>query len=182
MVDEPREEVTMPEMDMSEAESQRPPSAGWHPALLLDADTAYSKDDLDLPVPARRRNFVLSVSLAPDDPEAPGKKVGNLYVPIPTNLEADFHFKLYKPASKDERIQLMSSNPDMFASDGRTKYSQKMDWIKKAGAAFGGKESGKFDKNFFVKQVGSRFMVNLEHQTWQGEIQARCSFMGIKPA
>ncbi len=181
MADEEKEQVTMPEMDLGEAESQRPPSEGWHPAILIDVDVAYSKDDADLPAPARRRNFVLRPELAPDDPEMPGYKPGNLYIPCPTNVEAEFHLQ-YRATTKEERSRLLSENPEMFSSDGRTKYAQKMDWIKKAAAVFGGKESGKFDKNFFVKQIGQRFMVNIEHSEWQGEIQGRCKFMGIKPA
>ena len=176
-----KQEVTMPDMDLGEAESQRPPSEGWHPAILIDVDVAYSKDDLDLPVAARRRNFVLKPELAPDDPEMPGYKPGYLYIPIPTDVEAAFH-KKFKPATKDEKSNLMKENPELFSSDGRTKYAQKMDWIKKAATAFGGKETGKFDKNFFVKQIGQRYMQQIEHQEWQGEIQGRCKFMGIKPA
>lgn len=175
------ETVTMPEMNLDDAESQRPPSEGWHPAVLIEVSVAYSKEDADLPAPARRRNFVLQPVLAQDDPEIPGYKPGNLYVPIPTNLEEAFH-QTYKSKTKEEKSRLQQENPEMFSSDGRTKYSQKMDWVKKAAAAFGGKESGKFDKNFFVKQIGQRFMLNIEHNEWQGEIQGRCKFMGIKPA
>lgn len=176
-----QEQVTMPEMDLGEAESQRPPSEGWHPAIVFDVSLTYSKEDMDLPAPSRRRNFVIRPELASDDPEMPGYKPGNLYIPIPTEVETAFHQK-YKAATKQDKAEMLAGNPEMFSSDGRTKYSQKMDWIKKAASAFGGKESGKFDKNFFVKQIGQRFMVNIEHQEWQGEIQGRCKFMGIKPA
>ena len=179
---EPEEKVpvTMPELNMDDAEAQRPPSEGWHKAILADVDTAYSKDDNDLPETARRRNFILKFALAPDDPEAPNYKPGNFYVPAPTNVEVDYHIR-FKKATKDEQTTLRSDNPDLHAKDGRTKCAQKMDWIKKAASVFGGKETGKFDKNFFVKQIGKEVMLQLEHQEYQGDIQARTSFMGIKP-
>ena len=181
MAEQNDDQVTMPEMSLDDAESQRPPSEGWHLAVLIDVSLAYTKEDAELPAPARRRNFVLQSALAPDDPEMPGYRPGNLYIPIPTDLEAAFH-KTYKSKTKEEKSRLRQENPEMFSSDGRTKYSQKIDWIKKAAAAFGGKESGKFDKNFFVKQIGQQFMLNVEHREWQNEIQGRCKFMGIKPA
>lgn len=176
-----KQEVTMPEMDMGEAQAPVPPSEGWHPAKLMDVDTAYSKDDLDLPEPVRRRNFILKFALAEDDMEAPGFRPGNFYVPAPAPAEIDYA-KKFKAMTKDEQTQSRADNPEMHAKDGRTKYAQKMDWIKKAAAAFGGKETGKFDKNFFVKQIGGRVMIQLVHEEYQGEIQARTNFMGIKPA
>lgn len=178
-----QETVTMPDMILDDAERQRPPSVGRHKAILTDVDTAYSKDDADLPKATRRRNFVLKVEMAPDAAEMPGYKLGNTYIPIPTDVEAEFHFKHKAELKNKNRVaQLMAENPEMFSSDGRTKYSQKMDWIKKAAAAFGGKETGKLDKNFFVKQIGTALQVDVEHQEWQGEVQARVKFMGLYPA
>lgn len=181
MADQDKIEVTMPEMSMDEAQAPVPPSEGWHPAILVDVDTAYSKEDLDLPEPVRRRNFILKFALAPDDTEAPNFRPGNFYVPAPSPADIEYA-KKFKAATKDEQTQLRADNAEMHAKDGRTKYAQKMDWIKKAAAAFGGKETGKFDKNFFVKQVGQKVQIQLVHEEYQGEIQARTNFMGIKPA
>ena len=180
MPDEEKVVVTMPEMSMDDAETPIPPSEGWHKAVLLDVDTAYSKEDNDLPEEKRRRNFILKFALAPDDPQAPNFRPGNFYVPAPSPVEIDYH-KKFKAATKDEQTVMRSDNPDLHSKDGRTKCAQKMDWIKKAASVFGGKETGKFDKNFFVKQIGKEVMLQLEHQEYQSEIQARTSFMGIKP-
>ena len=181
MADAERIEVTMPDMDMGDAQAPIPPSEGWHPAILADVDMAYSKEDLDLPEPVRRRNFILKFALAPDDIEAPGFKPGNFYIPAPSPAEIDYA-KKFKAMTKDEQTQARATNSEMHAKDGRTKVAQKMDWIKRAAAAFGGKETGKFDKNFFVKQIGQKVMIQLVHEEYQGEIQARTNFMGIKPA
>lgn len=183
MTEEVREQATMPDLMMDEAERQRPPSAGRQRAILTDVNIFYSKDDMDLPKERRRRNFVLTLEMAPDAAEMPGYKLGNTYIPIPSEVEAEFHFK-HKAELKDKAklTALQADNPEMFSSDGRTKYAQKMDWIKKAGAAFGGKEVGKLDKNFFQKQIGSTVQADVEHQEWQSEIQARIKFMGLYPA
>lgn len=183
MVNENEDVVTMPDMLLDDAEKPKPPSVGRHKAILTEVDTTYSKEDADLPKASRRRNFVLKLELAPDAAEMPGYKLGNSYVPIPTDVEADFHFK-HKAELKDKvkAARLMADNPEMFSSDGRTKYSQKMDWIKKAAIAFGGKEVGKLDKNFFVKQIGTTLQVDVIHVEWQEEVQAKVKFMGLYPA
>ncbi len=182
MSDELRIEATMPDMDLGDAESQRPPSEGWHPAVLVEVFTAYTKDDMDLPEANRRRNYVLKPRLADDDPEMPNyKMLGYIYIPVPSPVEQDYNVK-YKAATKESRLQMMQESPELHAADGRTKCAQKIAYIKKAAAVFGGKETGKFDKNFFVKKIGERFMVDLKHDISQGDLQARVKFMGIRPA
>lgn len=184
MADEENQlEATLPDMNLDDAEATRPPSEGWHPAMLVDVTTKYKKDDMELPEQYRRRNYVLKPELSEDDPEMPGyKNLGSIYIPIPTPVEIEYHKKFAAEKSKEAKKQMMLDNPEMHTKDGRTKCSQKMDWIKKAAACFGGKESGKFDKNFFTKQIGQKFQVNLEHDVSQGDIQARVTFMGIRPA
>lgn len=175
-------EVTMPDMDLSDAESEKLPSVGWHPAMLIDVLTAYKKEDLELPEKYRRRNYILIPELHADDPEMPGyKNLGKIYIPMPTPAEIEFNAK-FKSASKEAKKSMMLENPEMVTKDGRTKCAQKMAWIKQAATCFGGKETGKFDKNFFSKQIGQKFMIDVVHEAYQGDPQARVSFMGIKPA
>lgn len=174
-------ETTLPVLDLGDAEAPVPHSAGWCPAILTDANVQITKADEDRPKKSQRKNFVLAFSALPTDAETPNARFGNIYVPIPSDDEIDYHKKFTATGDADARAEMRSANGDYHSADGRTKYAQKMAWVRTASTAFGGKESGAIDPMFFKKQIGKQARVNIEHEEGEQGPRARLAFLGLQP-
>jgi hypothetical protein len=165
--------TTIPIYNLDDAEEVVQPSAGWHPAVVVEVDVAPNKAGTGY-------NLVLSTELAEDDPDRPGMP-WTIYMPLPTE-ELAKDFNEWKKAGKPKR----DWDQSMLLNDGRHKYSASLARLRKLSAALGGPESGPFKPEAIARKIGTKIKINLvpERDRVTGDSTGRMvvAFDGVAPA
>jgi len=148
-------------IDFNDAEDFKLPSDGVHDGNLTNVELAVTKKTQDLPPEDQREQFVVTVTLGPEDQEAPNLPM-RLYVgwPYPEDKETMW--------------------------GGRTAYGAKIKAIKDLMTAFGGQESGLATKeeilSYLYDQIGMAVKVQTKQSKREDTDEMQANISRLLPA
>jgi hypothetical protein len=150
-----------PEIYLDEAEDFKLPSDGYHLGNLTNVEWAVTKKTQDLDPDLQREQLILSVTLSPEDTDAPN---------LPMRLYLGWPY----PEDKDT----------MWGS--RTAWGSKIKSIKDVLTAFGGQESGPINKagiySFLQDCIGQAVKVKVKQSKRDDTDEMQANIQSLSPA